>query len=153
MAGPEQGNPPPFNDPTNPAWSTDPYAKKPDQPAPPQARGMPAAPYGEQPGPDARQGAYSGPGYAPLPFEPFRPEKRGMSTAALVAGIVSLVTVGTLFIPQILAIVFGHLALRREPSGRAMALTGLIMGYAVAGLWAVLLFLVAVGAMFGSTAP
>ncbi|MET3205114.1 CHASE2 domain-containing sensor protein [Arthrobacter sp. UYEF6] len=32
-------------------------------------------------------------------------------------------------IPQIAAIITGHLALRREPSGKGMAITGLVLGY------------------------
>jgi hypothetical protein len=158
MAGTEQGNTPPFNDPRNPGWYTDPYAKQPEQPeqpVPPSNPNLPPAPYGQQPG--AQQapdyGTYGGPGYAQPYFTPGPPETKGLSIAALVCGIVSVVTLGTFFIPQVLAIVFGHLALRRERTGRAMALTGLIMGYVVAGIWVVLLFLISLGAMMGSTAP
>jgi biotin transporter BioY len=32
-------------------------------------------------------------------------------------------------IPQIAAIITGHLALRREPSGKGMSITGLVLGY------------------------
>ncbi|MET3351010.1 UNVERIFIED_ORG: hypothetical protein ABID57_002716 [Arthrobacter sp. UYEF1] len=32
-------------------------------------------------------------------------------------------------IPQIAAIITGHLALRRDPSGKGMAITGLVLGY------------------------
>lgn len=155
MSGTEQGNTPPFNDPRNPGWYTDPYAKKPEQPAPLSDPNLPPAPYGQQP--DAPRvpdyGTYGGPGYAQPYFTPGPPETKGLSIAALVCGIVSLVSLGMFFIPQVLAIVFGHLALRRERGGRPMALTGLIMGYVVAGIWVVLLFFISLGAMMGSTAP
>jgi hypothetical protein len=155
MAGTEQGNTPPFNDPRNPGWYTDPYAKQPEQPVPPSNPDLPPAPYGRQPGPQQApdHGTYGGPGYAQPYFTPGPPEAKGLSIAALVCGIVSVVTLGAFFIPQVLAIVFGHLALRRERTGRPMALAGLVMGYIVAGIWVVLLFLVSLGAMMGSTAP
>lgn len=162
MAGTEQGNTPPFNDPKNPGWYTDPYAKKPEQPVPPSNPDIPPAPYGQQPAPYGQQpgvqqapgyGSYGGPGYAQPYFAPGPPAPKGLSITALVCGIVSVLTAGLFFIPQVLAIVFGHLALRREPGGRAMALAGLIMGYIVAGIWMVLLFFISVGAMVGGTAP
>ena len=42
---------------------------------------------------------------------------------------------------------FGHIALGKEPAGRGMALAGLIMGYAVAGLWCLLLFIGVLGSI------
>ncbi|MFD1211732.1 DUF4190 domain-containing protein [Arthrobacter sp. GCM10027362] len=144
MAGSGQGNTPPFNDPTNPGWYTDPYAKKPEQPAQPAPPSNPVIPPGPGYGP---QGV---PGYQ-QPFYGYGQQaKKGLSIAALVCGIVSVVTIGLFFIPQVLAIVFGHLALRREPAGKPLALTGLIMGYVVAGIWAVMLFFISLGAVFGS---
>ncbi|WP_459284736.1 DUF4190 domain-containing protein [Arthrobacter sp. TMN-37] len=56
-------------------------------------------------------------------------EPRGMSIAALILGAAAVLTGGLLILPQLLAVVFGHLALRREPAGRPLALAGLIMGY------------------------
>jgi len=155
MAGTEQGNTPPFNDPRNPGWYTDPYAKKPEQPVPPSSPDLPQAPFGQQPG--AQQApehhGYAGPGYAQPYFTPGQSEPKGLSITALVLGIVSVMTLGMFFIPQVLAIIFGHLARRRERAGRPMALAGLVMGYVVAGIWVVLLFLISLGAMVGSTAP
>jgi hypothetical protein len=157
MAGTEQGNTPPFNDPRHPGWYTDPYAKKPEQQGPPPDPGFPPASYGAPQGPPAQQapgyGTYGGPGYAQPYFAPGPPRKRALSIAAVACGVVSLMTVGVFFIPQVLAIVFGHLGLRREPAGRALALAGLVMGYVVAGVWVVLLFFIALGAAMGTTAP
>ncbi|NKX55111.1 DUF4190 domain-containing protein [Arthrobacter sp. E918] len=152
MAGQEHDNTPPFNDPTHPAWYTDPSAKQPERPLPPPGPGAAPGPYGYQPGYGMQQppgyGTYGTPGYGQPGYGLGQPAARGLSVAALVCGLVSMVTIGLFFIPQILAIVFGHLALRREPAGRTMALAGLIMGYIVAAIWAVLLFFVAVGAVF-----
>lgn len=63
------------------------------------------------------------------------PPPRGLSIAALVLGIVGLfVSWFVLGIPSILAVVFGHIGLRREPAGRGMAIAGLVTGYlAIAG--------------------
>jgi hypothetical protein len=52
-----------------------------------------------------------------------------MSIASLILGTAAVLTGGLLILPQLLAVVFGHLALRREPAGRPLALTGLILGY------------------------
>jgi hypothetical protein len=57
-----------------------------------------------------------------------------MAIASLVCGLASL-TVTPLFVLQILAVIFGHRALRQigqDPDaqrGRGMALTGLVVGY------------------------
>ncbi len=37
--------------------------------------------------------------------------------------------VGWLMIPQIAAIITGHMALKREPAGKGMSITGLVLGY------------------------
>ena len=46
----------------------------------------------------------------------------------MVLGISSVI-LGWFMIPQIAAIITGHLALRREPSGKGMSITGLVLGY------------------------
>ncbi|GAB2757674.1 DUF4190 domain-containing protein [Sinomonas soli] len=81
-------------------------------------------------------GAYPGQGYAaqPYPGSPGQPyyaaqAPRGLSIAAMVCGISVFVGFGFLVLPQIAAVVLGHLGLAREPAGRGMALAGLIMGY------------------------
>ncbi|MGO1884729.1 MAG: DUF4190 domain-containing protein [Citricoccus sp.] len=60
-----------------------------------------------------------------------------MAIAALVLGIVGVVTGGFLFVPQILAIILGHLSLNKDRQSRAFAIAGLVMGYLVTGLWVI----------------
>ncbi len=48
---------------------------------------------------------------------------------SMVAGILGLVTGGVLFLPQLAAVVCGHLSLRREKPRRGFAIAGLITGY------------------------
>ncbi len=150
--GPQQR--PPFGDPHDPRWYSDPGMRAPG------ASGA-AGPAGEGPsgahaaGTDRQGvspypfgGADSGRGFprggqefgstsyrqpGTLPYgsypAPYPAEPRGMSIAALILGAAAVFTGGLLLLPQILAVVFGHLALRREPDGRPLALAGLIMGY------------------------
>jgi hypothetical protein len=60
----------------------------------------------------------------------------GMATAAMVLGLVGIVSCGT---TSILAIIFGHVAQsqikRTHEEGQGMATAGLILGYIVTGLW------------------
>ena len=68
--------------------------------------------------------------YDPLPAGPKPASPQGMSIAALVLGALGiLVGWSMLGAPSIAAIVLGHLALRREPAGRTLAITGLVLGY------------------------
>ncbi|MEE2522031.1 DUF4190 domain-containing protein [Pseudarthrobacter sp. J75] len=88
------------------------------------------APYGQpgqysQPGPYAQ---YSQPGPYGQPAYYAQPQPRGLSIASMVCGIVAVV-LGIIMVPQIAAIATGHLALRREPAGKAMSITGLVLGY------------------------
>jgi len=58
-----------------------------------------------------------------------------MAVASLVLGIVSLLGGAILFVPMVLAIVFGHIAhsrIRKDPSldGAGLAIAGFVMGYA-----------------------
>jgi Domain of unknown function (DUF4190) len=80
-----------------------------------------SAPYGRQVG-------------TPFPTQRQGPPASGMAIAAMVLGIIGIVTGGILVIPQILAVVLGHLGLK-DPRGKGFALAGLIMGYLVMGLW------------------
>jgi type IV pilus assembly protein PilA len=77
--------------------------------------------------------------YEPPPPPPVQ-QTSGKALASLISGIIGLVTL-ILFIPGLLAIIFGHIArgeIRRsrgQLKGEGMALSGLIMGYVtVAGL-------------------
>lgn len=106
-----------------------PYAQPGSAYGPPSTYGQPG-PYG--------QPAYYGMAAA---------EPKGLSITSLVCGI-SSVMLGLLLIPQIAAIITGHLALSREPSGKGMSITGLVLGYlcllVYGGIW--LLFFVGVAA-------
>jgi hypothetical protein len=140
MSGAGADGNPPFNDPKHAGWYTDPQAgHQPGQPVPP------GSPYSYQPGPGMQPAPqynpYGGPGYNQPPYYQPAPAPKGLSIGALVCGIVGVVTFGFLFLPQVAAIVLGHIALGREPAGRGMALGGLIMGYVVAGLWLLLIII------------
>ena len=84
---------------------------------PPSPYGQPAGAYGQAPSP------YGQPAYYGMPAEP-----KGLSIASMVCGIAS-VMLGWFLLPQIAAIITGHLALKREPSGKGMSITGLVLGY------------------------
>jgi hypothetical protein len=93
---------------------------------PPSPYNQPRGPY--QPGPydpsPYSQGGipYSQPGYYGVP------EPKTLSIASMVCGIASVI-MGFLLLPQIAAIITGHMALKREPSGKGMSITGLVLGY------------------------
>lgn len=77
---------------------------------------QPASPYG--------QGTYGQPSYYGMPAQ----QPKGLSIASMVLGISSVI-LGWLMIPQIAAIITGHLALGREPAGKGMSIAGLVLGY------------------------
>jgi hypothetical protein len=57
------------------------------------------------------------------------PQPKGLSIASLCCGIAIYLGFGFFILPQLAAVILGHLALRREPSGRGFAIAGLVMGY------------------------
>ena len=64
------------------------------------------------------------------PYVPPLAPARALSTTSLALGAAGLVFGWALLgIPSIAAVVLGHLALRREPEGRRLATTGLVLGY------------------------
>lgn len=87
---------------------------------------------------------YRAPAYALLP-QP----ARGLSITALVLGICSVVFAWTLVVVPILGIVFGFIALRREPAGRTMAIVGLIAS-GVGLLFVLLFYLLPFGLFFAA---
>lgn len=150
----------PFNDPKHPSWYSDAAAPS----APQHAPGQDAAarnPYADQPlaGPYGNgqpqypiQGQY--PVVANGPRQPGNPYPRpgagaygadvhgaggapanGMAIAAMVLGIIGVVTGGFLLVPQVLAIILGHLSLNKDRQSRGFAIAGLVMGYLVSGFW------------------
>jgi Domain of unknown function (DUF4190) len=95
-----------------------------NQPGPynPSPYNQPPGPY-NQPSPYGQSGIpYSQPGYYVVP------EPKTLSIASMVCGIASVI-MGFLLLPQIAAIITGHMALKREPSGKGMSITGLVLGY------------------------
>jgi hypothetical protein len=84
---------------------------------PPSPYNQPPNPYNQTPGP------YGQPAYYGVPAEP-----KTLSIASMVCGIASVI-MGWILLPQIAAIVTGHMALRREPAGKGMSITGLVLGY------------------------
>ena len=84
--------------------------------------GGPQQPYAQQP--FVQQGSpYGYPGYYGIPAEP-----KSLSIASMVCGIASVIR-GWLLLPQIAALITGHMALKREPAGRGMSIAGLVLGY------------------------
>jgi hypothetical protein len=79
-----------------------------------QQYGQPGSPYN----------AYGQPGYYGVPAEP-----KVLSIASLCSGIAVFIGFGFFILPQIAAVILGHMALKREPSGRGMAIAGLVLGY------------------------
>jgi hypothetical protein len=111
----------------------------------PPVYGQPAAPYG-QPSPYAQPGspnAYGQPSYYGAP-----PAPKSLSIASMCCGIAALVGFGFFLLPQLAAVILGHLALRREPAGRGMAIAGLVMGYV--GIAVTILVLVIFGLVIGT---
>ena len=94
-----------------------------DQPGQRPASGQPQSPYNQQGSYGHPQSTYSQQGYYGMPAEP-----KTLSIASMVCGIASVI-MGWLLLPQIAAIITGHMALRREPSGKGMSITGLVLGY------------------------
>ncbi|HKS00346.1 MAG TPA: DUF4190 domain-containing protein, partial [Arthrobacter sp.] len=83
--------------------------------------------YGYQYGPQYNQ-QYSSPYGQPSYYSPM-PQPKGLSIASLCCGIAVYLGFGVFILPQLAAVILGHLALRREPSGRGFAIAGLVMGY------------------------
>ncbi|UVJ39704.1 DUF4190 domain-containing protein [Arthrobacter sp. CJ23] len=149
--------PPAFESPAQPPYGQDPYGQQPPyvQPAPygqqpPAQPPYGQAPYGQQPGQYGQPGSpYGQPAYYGVPAEP-----RGLSIAAMICGIVGLVTGGFLGLPQIAAVILGHIGMKKEPAGRGFALTGLITGYVgilFGLLWLVFLIIgLAMAAQYGT---
>lgn len=96
-----------------------------------QQHGQPASPYGQQ------YGYQYGPQYSQQYASPYgqqsyfgaAPQPKGLSIASLCCGIAVYLGFGFFILPQLAAVILGHMALRREPTGRGFAIAGLVMGY------------------------
>ncbi|MFE4833315.1 DUF4190 domain-containing protein [Arthrobacter sp. NPDC056691] len=92
-----------------------------------QQHSQPASPYGQQYGYQYGQ-QYSSP-YGQPSYYGAAPQPKGLSIASMCCGIAVYLGFGVFILPQLAAVILGHLALRREPSGRGFAIAGLVMGY------------------------
>ncbi|MET3950837.1 DUF4190 domain-containing protein [Arthrobacter sp. UYEF36] len=147
---------------------TEPYAT-PDGPAPQQPFGQ--QPFGQQPSGQQPYGAqgqqqygqqqYGAPVQYGQPGSPFNaygqpayygvpPEPKGLSIASLCCGIAAFVGLGFFLLPQLAAVVLGHMALKREPSGKGMAIAGLVLGYVGIALALLVFVVIALGLAIGS---
>jgi hypothetical protein len=103
--------------------------------------------YGSQYGQQYGQ-QYAGP-YG-QPYYGMRAEPKSLSITSLCCGIAVFLGFGFIILPQVAAVILGHMALRREPSGRALAIAGLVMGYI--GLALTVLAFVALAMLFSVAA-
>ncbi|MBD1542877.1 DUF4190 domain-containing protein [Arthrobacter sp. IA7] len=95
------------------------------------AYGQPVSPYGQHYGQQYGQQynqQYSSP-YGQPSYYGAAPQPKGLSIASLCCGIAVYLGFGVFILPQLAAVILGHMALRREPSGRGFAIAGLVMGY------------------------
>jgi len=100
--------------------------------------------YGQgQYGPGQTPGHYGIP-YGQPSYYGMPPEPKGLSIASLCCGIAVFLGLGIFILPQIAAVVLGHLALLREPAGRGLAIAGLVLGYLGLALTAIVLTFVVV---------
>jgi hypothetical protein len=103
--------------------------------------------YGHQYGQQYNQ-QYQGP-YG-QPYAGMSAQPKGLSIASMCCGIAVYAGFGVILLPQIAAVILGHMALRREPSGRGLAIAGLVMGYV--GLALTVLVLVGLAMLFSVAA-
>lgn len=141
-------------------WKPQPPAPQeayPQQPAPPQSGAVqpyvqpyPVQPYAQQyPVQQYPVQPYAQQPYAqPYPAQPMYPAPypypqsppRGLSISSMVIGLVSLFF-GFTFVLPIVGFVLGLMALKREPTGRAMAITGVVLNGLFLLGWAALVVL------------
>lgn len=147
---------PDYSQPAEPYGTPSPYAQQPYAQPPYGTPGQPPygtpAQYGQQPyggqpqygQPGTPFNAYGQPAYYGLP-----PEPKGLSIASLCCGIATFVGLGFFLLPQLAAVILGHMALKREPAGKGMAIAGLVMGYVGIALTVLIFVLIAVGLAVG----
>ncbi|WP_416403641.1 DUF4190 domain-containing protein [Arthrobacter sp. LFS091] len=128
--------------PSQSAYSPGDYSQQ-----PPSPYGQPPSPYqqqafGQQPY-GQPQSPYGQPAYYAMQAEP-----KGLSIASMCCGIAIFVGFGFFILPQIAAVILGHIALKREPAGKGMAIAGLVMGYIGIALTVIfgIIFFAAIGA-------
>ncbi|MEI2277592.1 DUF4190 domain-containing protein [Paenarthrobacter ilicis] len=114
---------------------------------------QPPSPYGQPPSPYQQQAFGQQPYGQPNPYgQPayyaMQAEPKGLSIASMCCGIAIFVGFGFFILPQIAAVILGHLGLKREPAGKGMAIAGLVMGYIGVALTVIfgIIFFMAIGA-------
>ncbi|WP_432397779.1 DUF4190 domain-containing protein [Pseudarthrobacter sp. L19] len=73
---------------------------------------------------------------------------KGLSIASLCCGIAAFLGLGFFLLPQLAAVLLGHLALLREPGGRGLAIAGLVLGYIAIAI--TLLVVIVLGVAFSN---
>jgi len=89
---------------------------------------QPGSPYTQPGSPYGQQGQYGSP-YGQPSYYGMAAAPKNLSIASMCCGIAVYVGFGVFLLPQLAAVILGHMALRREPSGRGFAIAGLVMGY------------------------
>lgn len=118
-----------------------PFAQPAQYPVQQYGQPQPGQPYSAQPG-------YGQPVYgAPYVYTPSPP--RGLSISSMVIGLVSLFF-GFTFVLPIIGLVLGIMGARKEPTGRAMAVTGIVLNglFLLAWVALVLLWVLILGGLF-----
>ena len=64
---------------------------------------------------------------------------KGMSIASMVIGLVSIF-LGFTFILPLIGFILGVVGLKKEPAGRGMAITGVVLSGLILAIWVVLIF-------------
>lgn len=62
-------------------------------------------------------------------------QPKGMSIASMVIGLVNVLMGWTIILP-IIGLIFGIVGLRKEPAGRGMAITGIVLSGVIVAFWA-----------------
>jgi len=97
----------------------------------------------QQPAPtyQPQQHAYGQPYGPPVVVAAYQPgPPRGLSITSMILGLVSIVAGFTLVVPLV-GLILGFVGIRKEPAGRGMAITGLILNGIIIAGW-VILFLI-----------
>lgn len=92
--------------------------------------------------------------YAPVAYAPYAaPQPRGFSITAMILGLAGILFWFTFLVP-VGAIVFGIVGLKKEPTGRGMAIAGIVLGGLcfVATLLVIVFWVVATVAAAGTAA-
>lgn len=100
----------------------------------PSGQGGAGNPYGSRAGHTGPWDASGRQAGSPFPTAGHPAQPSGLAVASMVLGIVGVVTGGFLFVPQILAVILGHVSLNRDRQSRGFAIAGLVMGYLMTGL-------------------